>query len=119
MDGYGAFKDIGVPFITFLLGLLVQYCYERKNEKGAKLKYIEELIEKLFAASESETIYICRFYFNQLQRATRKFCADFNIKADIEIEMSDLSISCTSGELNIELATSSSINLINKINNAV
>jgi len=118
MDGYGAFKDIGVPFISFLLGLLVQYCYERKKEKGAKLKYIEELIEKLIA-SESETIYICRFYFNQLQRATMKFCADYKIKADIEIELSDLSISCTSGKLNIELATSSSINLINKINNAV
>lgn len=119
MDGYSVFKDILLPFSTFIIGLFVQHCYEKRKGKQEKLDAIDNRIERLISAAESETVCSARLHFNELQRGARKFCADYKIEVDIEIEMSNLSIACTSGTLDKELATSASINLINKIKNAV
>jgi len=118
MDSYSVFKDIGIPSLTFLIGLFVNSRYEKRKGKQEKLDAIDNRIERLISAAESETVCSARLHFNELQRGARKFCADYKIEVDIEIEMSNLSIACTSGTLDKELATSASINLINKIKNA-
>jgi hypothetical protein len=119
MDGYSVFKDIGIPSLTFLIGLFVNSRYEKRKGKQGKLDAIDAHIVSLIKAAEDGTVYIARFYLNELLRGTRKFCVDYKIKIDIDPELSDLSIACTSGTLDKELATSASINLINKIKNAV
>lgn len=119
MDSYSVFKDIGIHSLTFLLGLFVNSRYEKRKGKQGKLDAIDVHIVNLIKAAEDGTVYIARFYLNALLRASQQFCSDYKIKIDIDPELSDLSIACTSGTLDKELATSASINLINKIKNAL
>ncbi len=119
MDGYSVFKDILFPSSTLIIGFFIRRFYEKRKGKQEKLDAIDAHIVSLINAAENGTVYIARFYLNALLRASQQFCSDYQIKIDIDPELADLSIACTSGTLDKELATSASINLINKIKNAV
>lgn len=113
-------KDIVIPISTFIAGLLIEFLWEQHKSKNEQLQRIENYLTELIEAAESGSIYGAKFRFNLVYQETTEFCEKHHLGINIDTELSNLSIACTSQHrsINLDLAEIASSSLITKIKKA-